>query len=86
MSKTQFPSPSLNRLRAASGLIPLIEDGLRSLKLNTKRAALMAKFCGWAASGSDGSAEAERLADEIRVGLDRLKAVMEKDGDECQSI
>jgi len=43
MSKQIPPAtPELNRLRAAAGLIPIIEDGLTDAKLSAERAALMA--------------------------------------------
>ena len=48
MSKQIPPAtPELNRLRAAAGLIPIIESGLTDSKLSAERAALMASFCEW---------------------------------------
>lgn len=78
MPKLSDPSPELNRLRAAAGLIPLIEDGLRVGKITPEKAALMAEFCGWALShGIKNDAEASRLAGEIQSGLARLKIVLQ---------
>ena len=69
-------TPALNRLRAAAGLIPLIEDGLRQSKITGEKASLMAEFCSWAAQqATEGSPEALRLADDIKSGLERLKAL-----------
>ena len=75
MSKTPEPTPALNRLRAAAGLIPLIEDGLRQSRITAEKASLMAEFCSWAAQqGTEGGPEALRLADDIKAGLERLRA------------
>lgn len=49
MPKSPSPAtPELNRLRAAAGLIPIIETGLTDGKLTIERVALMASFCEWA--------------------------------------
>lgn len=78
MSKPHAPSPALNRLRAAAGLIPLIEDGLRQSKITPEKAALMAEFCSWAADhGLRGDTEADWLAKAVSEGLARLNAVLE---------
>ena len=70
MSKIPEPTPALNRLRAAAGLIPLIEDGLRQSKITAEKASLMAEFCSWAAQqATEGSPEALRLADDIKAEL-----------------
>ena len=77
MSKIPEPTPALNRLRAAAGLIPLIEDGLRQSKITAEKASLMAEFCSWAAQhATEGGPEALRLADDIKVGLGRLKTLL----------
>ena len=74
MSKIPEPTPALNRLRAAAGLIPLIEDGLRQSKITAEKASLMAEFCSWAAQhATEGGPEALRLADDIKAGLGRFK-------------
>lgn len=65
---------SLNRLRAAAGLIPIIEAELGDGKLANERAALMCEFCAWAAGQvEDLGQEGEKLAAEIQAGLDKLK-------------
>ncbi|WP_407277565.1 hypothetical protein U5817_12935 [Aromatoleum evansii] len=78
MSKIPESTPALNRLRAAAGLIPLIEDGLRQSKITGEKASLMAEFCSWAAQQATegGPPEALRLADDIKSGLERLKALL----------
>lgn len=77
MPKLSTPSPELNRLRAAAGLIPLIEDGLRVGKIAPEKAALMAEFCGWSLNGKTSSdIESERLATEIEEGLERLRSAL----------
>jgi len=74
MSKISPSTPELNRLRAAAGLIPLIEDGLRDSKIDPERAALMAEFCLWAVSQKlEGEPEASRLIGDIERGLERIK-------------
>lgn len=67
------PTPVLNRLRAAAGLIPLIESGLSDSKLSIERAALMLAFCEWAAQVDSQEPDELRLATQIQEGLDRLK-------------
>lgn len=77
MSKTPTPAtPELNRLRAAEGLIPIIETGLADGKLSIERAALMASFCEWAVTFETQDAEQDRLVGIVAVGLERLQASM----------
>lgn len=77
MSKIPEPTPALNRLRAAAGLIPLIEDGLRHSKITAEKASLMSEFCSWAAQqGTEGGPDALRLGDDIKAGLERLKTLL----------
>lgn len=67
------PTPTLNRLRAAAGLIPIIETGLADGKLSHERAALMTSFCEWAIQDPIYDVDESRLAESIHQGLDRLK-------------
>lgn len=77
MSKIPPPTPAINRLRAAAGLIPLIESGLRDGKLSQDRAGLMAEFCSWAADQNvDAGEDGTKLAAEIRNGLERLRLTL----------
>ena len=70
-------SPALNRLRAAAGLLPLIESGLRDGKISRDRAGLMAEFCSWAATETiPDSSEASILNLEISQGLNRLRMLI----------
>ena len=71
-------TPSLNRLRAAAALLPIIESGLRDTKLSAERAALMSAFCEWAAQHPSGSESEEHLISEIRAGLDRVKQSLQQ--------
>jgi len=65
---------SLNRLRAAAGLIPIIEAGLGDGKLANERAALMCEFCAWAAGhGEDLGQEGEKLTSQVQNSLGRLQ-------------
>lgn len=65
---------SLNRLRAAAGLIPIIEAGLGDGKLANERAALMCEFCAWAAGhGEDLGQEGEKLTSLVQNSLGRLQ-------------
>lgn len=68
----------LNRLRAAAGLVPLIEGGLRDGKISDERAGQMAQFCAWALAGEAEAAgsgeESRKLAAEVEAGLRRLGA------------
>lgn len=68
---------SLNRIRAAAGLIPLIEAGLKDGKLTNERAVLMCEFCARAAGhGDDLRDEGEKLTSTVEAGLSRLKLVL----------
>ena len=67
------PTPTLNRLRAAAGLVPIIETGLADGKLSHERAALMTSFCEWAIQDPIYDEDESRLAESIHQGLDRLK-------------
>jgi hypothetical protein len=69
-------TPELNRLRAAAGLIPIIESGLADGKLSIERAALMASFCEWAKHVETEDTEQRRLASVVAQGLLRLQEKM----------
>ena len=74
MAKITDTQRSLNRLRAAAGLIPIIEAGLGDGKLANERAALMCEFCAWAAAhGEDLGQEGEKLTSSVQNGLGRLQ-------------
>ncbi|HCN68520.1 MAG TPA: hypothetical protein DIT03_09685 [Candidatus Accumulibacter sp.] len=74
MSQPLPPStPALNRLRAASDLIPIIESGLADSRISVDRAALMASFCEWAAENPPDDPEAARLARAVADGLQRIR-------------
>lgn len=75
MSKAPSPpSPRLNRLRAAAGLIPIIESGLADAKLSLERAALMTKFCVWAVDIEPLDSEEVHLLEIVSSGLCRLQS------------
>lgn len=83
MSKTPSPAtPELNRLRAAAGLIPIIETGLAEGKLTIERVALMASFCEWAVTFEMQDAEQKRLVGLVTEGLKRLQVRMNAQDDE----
>ncbi len=74
MSKQISPAtPELNRLRAAAGLIPIIEAGLTDSKLSAERAAPMASFCEWTTEKRFTDPEAIKLAESVDAGLKRIK-------------
>ena len=74
MSKQISPATAeLNRLRAAAGLIPIIEAGLTNSKLSVERATLMASFCEWATEKHPTDPEAIQLAKSVDEGLKRIK-------------
>jgi hypothetical protein len=66
-------TPTLNRLRAAAGLIPIIEAGLSDGKLLVEKAALMAAFCEWATTIVSDDPEESNLIEIVKQGLERLK-------------
>lgn len=70
------PSPEINRLRAAAGLIPIIESGLADSKLSPERASLMASFCEWTTESTFNEPEAVKLAGKVKDGLERLKVAL----------
>lgn len=73
MSKMPLPpTPERNRLRAAVGLIPLIDTGLRDGKLSEARVRQMIAFCHWAASGEVSDPDLRDLQAQIQGGLQRL--------------
>lgn len=73
MSKLSPSTPALNRLRAAAGLIPLIEDGLHQARMGVQRAENMVNFCEWATDHELTCDEAVRLTTDIKEGLERIK-------------
>lgn len=71
-------TPQLNRLRAAAGLIPIIEDGLSKGTLTPDRASLMAAFCAWAHDQSCENGDTQTLAKAISDGLERIELKISK--------
>ena len=71
-------TPQLNRLRAAAGLIPIIEDGLTKGTLTPDRASLMAAFCAWAHDQSCEDVDTQALAKTISDGLERIELMISK--------
>ena len=67
-------TPQLNRLRAAAGLIPIIEDGLIQGTLSPERASIMAAFCVWAHDQSCEDMDTQSLAKTISDGLERIES------------
>jgi|APLak6261658528_1056013.scaffolds.fasta_scaffold91656_1 hypothetical protein len=67
------PTPTLNRLRAAAALIPIIESGLSDKKISVERAALMVSYCEWAAQTNVESDDERSLAQTILCSLNILK-------------
>jgi len=63
-------------LRAAAGLIPIIEAGLIDSKLSVERAALMASFCEWTTEKRSADPEAIKLAGSVDEGLKRIKMAL----------
>ena len=77
MSKEIPPAtPELICLRAAAGLIPIIEAGLTDSKLSVERAALMASFCEWTTEKRATDPEAIKLAESVDEGLKRIKVAL----------
>lgn len=77
MPKIQSSSPELNRLRAAAGLLPLIETALADDRIGREKAALMAEFCAWATTHDrQDDPEADRLAKVIADGLERVRTLL----------
>jgi len=71
-------TPQLNRLRAAAGLIPIIEDGLTKGTLTPDRASVMAAFCAWAHDQSGEDVNTQALAKVISDGLERIELKISK--------
>lgn len=69
-------TPQLNRLRAAAGLIPIIEDGLIQKTISIERASVMASFCAWAHDQADVEPGTEAFAKIISDGLERIESVI----------
>ena len=73
MKPTLPSTPALNRLRAATALIPIIESGLADSRISIERAVLMASFCEWTTENPPDDPEAARLAKTVGNGLKRIK-------------
>lgn len=69
-------SPELNRLRAAAGLIQIIESGLIDSTLSSERAAMMATFCELALDIQSKDTDSLKLIESIRQGIERLKRLL----------
>lgn len=68
---------NLNRLRAAAGLIPIIESGLAKAQMPADRAVSMCRFCEWSlATDGENDGEALKLRNEVVQGLSRINAVI----------
>ncbi|MBE2259779.1 MAG: hypothetical protein H6942_08065 [Candidatus Accumulibacter sp.] len=77
MSKPMPPAKlPLARLRAAAGLLPIIEAALADGRLPSERAELMASFCEWTTERLPDDPEAAELASGIGEGLKRLRATL----------
>ena len=75
-SNASTQNPELNRLRAASGLIPIIKSGLANKRVSPEKAAYMASFCEWAASCQPSTKEEASLVASVTEGLRELKAAL----------
>ena len=69
-------TPQLNRLRAAAGLIPIIEDGLFQKTISVERASVMASFCAWAHDQAGMEPDAEAFAKIISDGRGRIESAI----------
>ena len=68
---------ALNRLRAAAGLIPIIESGLAKAQMTPDRIENMCHFCVWALQAEpEGDLETTKLRGEIQEGVERIKAAV----------
>ena len=77
-SKVPAPTAALNRLRAASGLLPQIEAGLRDGKIAREKAALSAEFCRWALdNAAEAGPDGEPFAKALGEGLESLRRALE---------
>ena len=74
---TSTPSATLNRLRAAAALVPIIQSGLADSKLSRDRANQMANFIEWAASITPENDVEQQLVKKLTVDLAGLKAALE---------
>lgn len=71
------PNKPLNRLRAAAALIPVVELGLFSGKMDLERATYMAEFCVRSIEKcAEDNEESRQLILKIKEGLDRLKIIL----------
>lgn len=77
-SKVPAPSAALNRLRAAAGLLPQIESGLRDGKIAVEKAALSAEFCRWALdNAAEAGPDGVPFAKSLEAGLESLRLALE---------
>lgn len=74
MSKVSPSTPALNRLRAAAGLVHLIEIDISHPHFSQERVVSMLAFCGAAIEHKlVGDPEAERLTGIVLHGIDRIQ-------------
>lgn len=74
MTEKTPSNKALNRLRAAAGLIPVIESGLRDSKMSAEKASFMAEFCAWSLEHDLAeNEEAKQLTIKIEQGLERIR-------------
>jgi hypothetical protein len=68
----------LNRLRAAAGLIPIIESALAKSQMTAERTEKMCRFCSWSLEAHDvQNIEVVKLKHEVQQGLERICAQLE---------
>ena len=76
MTTSENTPQTLNRLRAAAALIPVILAGLSDSKISRERAAHMSAFVEWAASSAPGNDLEQKLVNEITTGLASLQTAL----------
>jgi len=74
--QTNTTTLALNRLRAATGIIGIVETGLNADKLSRKNALKMIDFCKWVATQNATEKEEERLLTSLQQGLARIAEVL----------
>jgi hypothetical protein len=78
MSEDLNLQKQLNRLRAAIGLIPIIESGLNRSTISPEKAALMSEFCAWALEHSIvDNHDVARMTSELKEGLVRVGQLLD---------
>ena len=74
MTADNDTNKGLSRLRAAAGLMPIIESSLMKAQMDSSRALTMCRFCEWSLENDETDPETLKLKADVLNGLNRINA------------